>query len=238
MALTKARPPATAISNMAFGTTQIDIPNAGGDIDIDVASANVIDLGSTTITVDDLVSLIVKNITTEIVTLSTAAGSDGIVQTNATEMEVGTTDLTPLELMVNSIPQLTIATDGKVTLGTVGTAASHLVDKDYVDTQIASGAANTATVATNGQLIVQATPNDIILKWGQKTGTGSRTITFADDTAAYPNACFIAMGQPINAGTASSDGWYSSTSISTTGFTWTDSRGNFSNNVQWWAVGY
>ena len=53
MALTKARPPVTAINQMKNTTTVIDIPTAASDIDIDVAGLNVVDIGSTTITIDD-----------------------------------------------------------------------------------------------------------------------------------------------------------------------------------------
>ena len=58
MALTKARPPVTEISEMADGDTQIVLTDATPSIDIDVNGANAVDISSSAVTVDPAFSLI------------------------------------------------------------------------------------------------------------------------------------------------------------------------------------
>lgn len=238
MALTKARPPLTAISQMLFGATVIDIPNTGGPIDIDVAAQDVVDLTTTTAIFDDAITVTANNLEGEEYALSTSGGAAGDVKTTATSMEVGTTSIHPLQLIANSISGLIVGTDGRVTLDTTGNSTGHLVDKDYVDTQI-TGVANsfTATVAAEGALAIPvSTGDDLLFKWGLDTGSGDRTISFA---GAFPNAIFFVTGTPTNTGAANSDGWYGVDSVTTSGFTWNAAnRGSYSGDVYWFALGF
>lgn len=234
MALTKVKDPVAEIDNITFGTTTVDITSTGGPIDVNVAGNDIVDLTTTAITVDDLVDLVVQNIMTEIVTLSTTSGADGIIQTNATEMEVGTTDTSPLELLVNSIPVLTLASSGRVAIATSGSASDELVDKAYVDAGDAA-AGSSSTAATDGSITIDASPTDIIIKWGQATGTGDRTVTFG---TAFPSAIYTVVATPQNTGSANSDGWWGVENLATTGFDWnTANRGAYNSNVNWIAIG-
>lgn len=236
MALTKVKVIVAEIAAITNGTSTIDIPSAGGDIDVNISGADVIDIAETSITIDDLVALVVQNISSEIITLSTTAGSDGVVQTTATEMQVGTTDTTDLDLMVNSVPVMSLDSTGKVTLNTTGTLGDQLIDKDYVDA--ATPGAATTTSATSGQLLIPTSGDDIIIKWGVKSGTGTRIVTFADETAAFPSALYTVVATPQNTGAANSDGWWGVESLSVTGFTWNSAnRGGYSGNVNWLAIG-
>lgn len=194
MALTKARPPVTDISQMANGTTVVDIPTAAADIDIDVAGLDVIDLGSTTITIDDLVTLVANTITGESVSLSTSGGAAGSAITDATDLTIGTTSAHPLLLMANSITGLTMGTDGKVALGVDGTGATHLVDKGYVDTQVALAATLTdidATMAVTGHITIpNSTGNDLIINWGAMGSASNNADTTVTFDQAFANAFF------------------------------------------------
>jgi hypothetical protein len=228
--------PVAEIAAISDGTTDVTIAGPGGDIDINVSGANVIDIAETIITIDDLVSLVAKAIISESIILSTAAGADGRVATNATVMHVGTTDTSDLELRVNSIPVLTAESTGKVALATVGTLGNQLIDKDYAD-NLSSGDPST-TSATSGQLLIPTSGDDIIIKWGVKSGTGSRAILFSDDTAAFPTAIYTVIATPQNTGSANSDGWWGVESLATTGFTWNSAnRGSYAGNVNWLAIG-
>ncbi len=238
MPLTKAQPPVTAISEMEFGTTNVEITSTGGPIDVNVTGLDVLDLTSTVITVDDLVTLIAKKLTTEVVTVATAAGADGIIQTDATKMQAGTTDLSALEILMNNVARMTFQTDGKVGLTTVGTAAGELIDKNYVDTGDAGAAVITNTAATIGQSGLDDGTNEVILKWGIIAGVGNpTTVTFA---SAYPNALFVVVLTPQDAGTANSDGWANTTNRSTTGFDIIPAGrgGAFTGNWDWIAIGF
>lgn len=236
MALTKVRKPVAEIELIASGTSKAEFSSVAGPLDINISGSNVMDIAETSITIDDLVSLVVQNITSEKITLATTSGSDGVVDTDATRMRVGTTDTTDLELMVNSIPSLTLDSTGKVTLLTTGTLASELVDKNYVDSQ--SAGAPTTTSATNGQLIIPTAGDDIIIKWGVLTGTGSRVYTFATDTAAFPTSVYSIVATPQDTGSANSDGWTGVQSVSAAGFTWNAAnRGSYAGNVFWIAIG-
>lgn len=238
MALTKARPPLTAISQMLFGTTVIDIPNTGGPIDTDVAGQDVLDLTTTTAIFDDAITVTANSLEGEEIALSTSGGASADVKTTATSMEVGTSTVHPLELIANSISGLIVGTDGRVTLATTGNGVSHLVDKDYVDTAVADVADDfTATVAAEGALSIPVSTGDnLLFKWGLNSGTGDRTITFAD---AFPNAIFFVTGTPLNTGAANSDGWYGVESVGTASFVWNSAnRGGYSGGVYWFAIGF
>ena len=237
MALTKVQPPVTAISEMEFGTTNIEITSTGGPIDVNVAGLDVVDLTSTTITVDDLVTLIAKKLTTEVVTVATAAGADGVIKTDATKMQAGTTDLSPLEILMNNVAQMTFQTSGKVGLTVVGTAAGELIDKNYVDVGDAASATVTNTLTTIGASSLAGTGGTLLLKWGVIAGAGNPTpVVFA---SAFPNALFNVQITPEDAGTPNSDGWASTTSRSVTGFDITPaSRGGaYTGNWNWFAIG-
>ncbi len=238
MPLTKVRLPVADIAAISNGTSTMTVLSAGGDMDLNISGANVIDFAETAITIDDLVTLVANTITGESFLPQTTSGAQGKVETGATEFTVGTTSAHTVDLIANNIPTLTLETDQKVTLATVGTAGTHLIDKDYVDTATGTqGGQETAT--TTGQIIIPGTTNDIIFKWGVKSGTGDRTITFADDTAAFPNAIFTAVATPTSTGSANSDGWNGVENLSTTGFDWnTANRGSYSGSINWMAIGF
>jgi hypothetical protein len=222
---------------MIFGTTNVEILSSGGDIDVNVGGADVIDLSSTEITVDDLITLIAKKLTTEVMTVATTAGADGVVKTDATKMQVGSTDASPLEILVNNIARMTVGTDGKVALATVGTASDELIDKDYVDTGDASAATITNTLTTIGASSLDDGTGVLLLKWGVIAGAGTPTpVTFA---IAFPNALFTVFLTPEDAGTANSDGWANTTARSVTGFDIIPAGrgGAYTGNWNWFAIG-
>ncbi len=201
MALTKVRVPVADISLLSNGTTQIDIPTAAADVDVDVAGVDVIDLGQTTITIDDLVTLVVQNVLSEIVTLETAGGAEGIVQTEAARMQVGATTLDPLEIITNNIARLTVAAAGTIVLGTVGVNPTELIDKAYVDG--ASPAASVALAdvvvvnATTGSAIIpNSTGNDLIFNWGTNPLVFNNSNTVVTFDKAFDNAFFVGFAQP------------------------------------------
>lgn len=239
MALTKVKPPVTAISKLDNTTTKIDIPTAAGDIDIDVAGLQVLTIGQTVITVDDLVTLTAKNVLSELLKVQTTSGAQGVVQTNASEMEVGTSSLHALELLTNNIPRMTVAATGAVALGVVGTNGNELIDKNYVDTSAPSLAVLLASMvgvtATNGSLkIPNSTGNDLILNWGQTASIASSSEVVTFDTA-FPNAIFVGFAtrnivtQGDNAAHA---GNYSLTQMTVS------QTGSAASTVAWLAIGF
>jgi hypothetical protein len=237
MALTKARPPVTEISEMANGTTDVTISSAGGPIDIDVAGSDFMDIGPTNILVDPAVELEADDIMTEDIAIQTTSGAEGVVRTEAAKMEIGTTNSNPVELLMNDTPSLTLETDGKVTLGTQGTDPTDLVDKSYVDAQAAVELVT--TLAATGQVALpNSTGDDLIIKWGSESGTGNRTVTFG---TAFPNAIFVVFCQPQGTVAAASDGWWRVHTVSTTGFTFNAAAApgaSFTDDIYWLAIGY
>ena len=197
MALTKVRPPVTDISSMGFGTTVVDIPSTGADIDLDVAGLDVIDFGSTTITIDDLVTLIAKKITGESIDLATSGGATGHLETDATTLELISTGLFQTILGANSNQNLILATDGRVALDTTGNLDGQLVDKAYVDTAITgSGSIPTGKLATKGHVRFTTTVGDLIINWGQEPNIfdgGNAIVTF---DLPFPNAIYTAFVTP------------------------------------------
>lgn len=240
MALTKVRLPVADIGAISSGTTDVTILSVGGDIDINVAGVDALDITSTTATVGSALTLVSSNITTEDISLSTAGGASGELLTSLSSMTLQTTTAHPTIIGANSTTGLTVETDGKVTLGVVGTLAAQLVDKNYIDTQLATKIASadtTATLATTGEIVLpNSTGNDLIVKWGQSAGTGDRSITFG---SAFPNAVFTAFAAPTNTGSPNSDGWWSIDSLSTTGFTFNvANKGSYAGVVYWMVIGY
>ena len=223
---------------MLFGSTVIDIPNTGGPIDVDVAAQNVVDLTASTAIFDDAITVTANNFAGESIALSTSGGAVGDVFTDATSMEVGTTSVHPLELIANSISGLIVGTDGRVSLNTTGNSSAHLVDKDYVDTEITGVSSSfIATIAADGALSIPvSTGDDLLMKWGLDTGSGNRTITFA---SAFPNAIFFVTGTPTAVGSANSDGWYGVDTVGVSSFIWNAAnRGSYSGDLYWFAIGY
>lgn len=238
MALTKVQPPVTAISEMESGTTDLKILSAGGDFDLNVAGVDVADISSTVFTIDDLVELVARKLTAEAITLATSGGAAGTVETDANKLEIGTTTLNPVDLVMNSISSLVLEVDQKVTLGTVGTDPTDLIDKNYVDTADALAAVITNTAATIGQSGLDDGTNEVIIKWGVIAGAGNpTTVTFAQ---AYPNALFVVVLTPEDAGTAKSDGWANTTNRSVTAFDIVpaDRGGAYAGNWNWIAIGF
>lgn len=239
MALTKVRPPVTAISKLDNTTTVIDIPGAAADIDIDVAGLDVIDLGQTTITIDDLVTLAVQNVLSELMTLQTAGGAEGTVETGATEMKIGTTTLDPLEILTNAIPRMTVAATGAVVLGVTGVNADELVDKNYVDTSspnlsIALADLIVSNTTTGSAQIPNSTGNDFIFNWGLTASISSTSEVVTFDTP-FPNAIFVGFAtrnivtQGDNAAHA---GNYTLTTMEVS------QTGSAASTVAWLAIGF
>ena len=157
MALTKVRSPVSAISEMAFGTTTVEITSTAGPIDINIAGLDNLDLTTTTAVFDDLVTVTANLFQTEVVSIDTTAGASATLQTTATEAQLGTDTAHPLELYANAITALILATDGKVGLQVEGTAIGDLVTKAYVDTADALNATLadiTATTAVTGSISI------------------------------------------------------------------------------------
>jgi hypothetical protein len=186
---------------MAFGTTSVVITATGGPLDIDITGLDVMDMTSTTVIVDDLVTVTANNFDTEVVTLSTVGGAAAVLETQATLASLRTTSAHPLELGANSITGLTIATDGKVELDVVGTATNHLIDKGYVDTQVTAVLTGIlGLAATAGNLrIPNNSGNDIIINWGVTASLANSTevVTF---TRAFPSAFFVGFATKNQAG--------------------------------------
>lgn len=239
MALTKVSPPVTAISKLDNTTTVIDIPTAASDIDIDVAGLDVLDIGQTTITLDDLVTLVGKNVLTELIAIKTTAGAEGVVDTDATKMRVGTTTLDPLEILTNAIPRMTVAATGAVALGVTGVNADELVDKNYVDTSspnlsVALADLIAANTTTGSVQVPNSTGNDLIFNWGLTASISSTSEVVTFDTP-FPNAIFVGFAtrnivtQGDNAAHA---GNYTLTTMEVS------QTGSASSTVAWLAIGF
>jgi hypothetical protein len=186
-----------------------------------VASLDVLDITTTTITVDDLVTLIANTITGEDIALSTTAGASMDVQTEATQGTVQTTSLHPLVLGANSVDNLTCNTDGRVVLNTTGNAAGHLVDKNYVDTQIAAVEdGTTVSMVANGWIkIPNDSANDLIIQW-LTVGPSSNDVALPFTwPIAFPNAVFQVFGTYNFVAGGGNDGSIEIHSITTTGAT-------------------
>ncbi len=193
MALTTARTPVTAIDQMANGTTVLDMPSAAGPLDLDIAGADCILFEAAAITVDDVVTMDVNNLTGETFTMDTSGGATAVLNTAASLAKLETTTAHPLELGANSITGLTIATDAKVELDVEGTATNHLVTKAYVDAAASTASAALADMVVNEAIngsfqIPTSTGNDLIVNWGvTASSTGSTAVVFdvANTTATY-----------------------------------------------------
>ena len=239
MALTKVRPPVSDISEISFTTSSVVIPSAGGDINIDVAGVNIMDLSSTTVLVDPAITLEAELFSGEQILLDTVAGAGITFETQGALARLLTTTAHPLELGANSITGLTIATDGKVELDVDGTAANHLVDKDYVDTQVATATAGSDfdfNALTNGSFTV---PNDTVTPWIINWGVSpsiSNTATAVTFNKAFPNAAFVGIACRQN-GTSSLESAAHVNTLTTTGMNVVNSGGT-SSPVGYIAIGY
>jgi hypothetical protein len=215
--LTKVRFPVSAISQIANGTSKVDIASSGADV-ITTVSGNTIATAQTTgLLINAVKVLTAKQITSEVISLSTAAGASATVGTTGTKGQVAVTSAHPLDLIANAISGLLIGTDGKVTLGVQGTSAAHLVNKSYVDAAASSASATTATVASNGTIsIPNSSGTNLVVKWGTQAGSGVLTqVTFG---VAFPNAIYVALAIPTHNSTANSDGWFGVYNKQLTGF--------------------
>jgi hypothetical protein len=240
MALTKVKVPVAEISLLANTTTTIDIPSAGGNIDIDVAGVNMVDITTAAVTLAAGKSLSADVIDGETVNLDTTSGAGLLLRTTASQAEMETDSAHPLVLGANSLDALTIGTDAKVTLAVEGTAAGHLVTKSYVDTAATTNAVQiadvTTTQATSGSIsLPTATGNDLIINWGV-TGSISNTQTAVSFDTAFPNAAFVGYATRQN-GTSSLESSAHINSLTTTGMNVVNSGGT-SSPVGWLAIGY
>jgi hypothetical protein len=239
MALTKVRLPVADIGAISDGTTDITILSTGGDIDMNVAGVNVLDLTSTDVTIGTGLTLVTETITGETVNLATAAGASATLRTTLSQAELETTSAHPLVLGANSTDGLTIGTDGRVSLGVVGSLAGQLINKDYVDTAVAALPGNSDFVfsaTTPGSLRIPTDgANDFILNWGITAflSEAKETVTF--DTA-YPNAMLGGMATRITGNSSRQDAAHVNP-LSTTQMEVLQTGGN-SSQVFWFAYGY
>lgn len=196
MALTKVRLPVADIAAISFGTTEVTIASAGGDIDVNVAGVDVIDATSTTVTVG--VTLVADDLEGEAIELSTASGATLSVQTTLADAEIQTTSAHPLVIGANSTDALTVETDGQVTLGVVGDTGDQLIDKDYVDTAIAAvlGDIVATTAVTGSVTIPNDTGNDLIINWGTSSSLGNDNSEVQTFDTAFPNAFLVGYTTP------------------------------------------
>ena len=192
MALTKARPPVTAVSTVENTTTKIDIPSAAGPVDINIAGLNVLDLTATTAIFDDLVTLTANLFTGESIILSTSGGATATAVTEATKGKMGTTTSHILELLQNNLARMTLNVDGTVSLATVGTAVGHLVDKAYVDA--ASDLVKADIVAVNAKpgsiRIPTSLGIDFKVNWGE-TGILNNATTTETFNLAFASSALV-----------------------------------------------
>lgn len=239
MALTKVRSPVADIDTISNGTTNIDIASSGADAIVTVAGTTVATFAATGLTFEAGLTLTVDNIVGEEIDLSTTAGATASITTTAAQLEIETTSAHPVVLGANSIDALTIETDGQVTLGVVGDASGQLVDKNYVDTLIATVPllADTVTSLTDpGSLVIpNSTGTDFVINWGV-TASISNTQTAVTFDTAFPNACFLGIACRQNAG-ASLESAAHVKDITTSGMNVVNSGGT-SSPVGWIAIGY
>ena len=235
--LTKVRVPVSDIAKIIFGTSQVQIPSSGADINVTVSGNSIMDYQTTGAIFNAAKIFTAKQITGETVLLATAAGASANLSTTGTKGQLKTTSAHPLELAANSVVGATIGTDGKVTLGVQGTSGTHLVNKTYVDSVGGSFAAIVATLATTGQVsIPNSTGTNLIIKWGQTNGLGQLTqVTFG---TAFPNAIYIAIACPVQNVFAGSDGQFGVYNLQLTGFQINQSnRGASTYPHTWLAIG-
>jgi hypothetical protein len=199
MALTKVRLPVADIQNISNGNSKVEIATASGDAVVTVAGTTVgtfsssgLDLGGLTVVADTLEGEIVSLSQGAVASKIEAAVSQGIV---------GTTSAHPFSLIANAIEGLSIATDGKVSLGVEGTANGHLVTKEYVD-NAAGASGNTATLASEGHVSIATTSGDLIINWGTVSGDNSSLIPVTFNQA-FPTAAFVAVAVRVSTSTSS-----------------------------------
>lgn len=239
MALTTVRPPVTDISLLSSGTTAVTILSAGGDIDIDVAGADVIDISSTTVLIDPLVTLEADLFDGEQILLATTSGAELTLETQGLLARLLTTNGFPLELGANGITGLTIATDGKVELDVDGTATNHLVDKGYVDTQVGAAIDESdmvATLTSPGSIqIPNSTGSDIIINWGENGVVANNSVTTVTFDTAFGTA--LLMGICCSTTQANHDG---TMSVINKTLTTMDVHSSLdkSSGFDWIAIGY
>lgn len=239
MALTKARPPVTAISEMLNGTTNVDIPTAGSAIDVNVTGVDVADISSTQFGIDDAIEFIARTLTGESISLATTSGAEATLETNASNATLQTTSLHNLILGANSLSNLILGTDGRVTLATEGNQNNHLVSKLYVDDIAGDLPSITddidATLASEGHLSFPTNAGNIIINWGTVNGDNDSLIAVTFDEA-FPNAGLAAVATRVSAAT-SLDRTVNVSSLSTTGM---DIRNNSGTptDVYWIAIGF
>jgi hypothetical protein len=237
MALTKVRLPVADIAAISSGTSGVTILSAGGNIDVNVAGVDVLDLTSTTATVG--VTLIADVITGEAISLATAGGAAASIATGLSSLTVQTTSAHTLVLGANSTTGMTVGTDGKVTLGVQGTAATHLVNKSYVDTAIALAPALTdmvfAATSPGSLTIPNSTGNDLIINWGITASLSNTFATVTFDTA-YPNAVLCALATDVIGPTREASSHVNAVTL--TNMQVVQSGSGASRPVYWLAIGY
>lgn len=238
MALTKVRPPVTDISIIDNGTTEVNIPTAGADIDINVAGANVMDISSTTVLIDPLVTLDADNIAGEQVLLATTSGAALTFETQALLARLLTTSAHPLELGANNITALTVDTAGKVELDVEGTAVNHLVTKSYID-GLAGGAISTtdvvATLTSDGSVTLPTDSGDLIINWGTNGVVGDGAVVTKTFDTPFTTAFFVGFASPSTS--ANHDG---TLAIISTGLTSMDVQSSLdkASGFYYLAIGY
>ena len=233
MALTKVRLPVADIQAISNGNTNVGISIAGGDAVVTVGGNTKATFGSSANTLSQPTT--VTNLDgVENIDLTVAAGATGVLEAIAASLRLWTTSAHTLVLGANSTAGLTIATDGKVTLGAEGTAIGHLVTKAYVD-NAAGVIPATATMASVGHVSIPTTSGNLIVNWGTVSGNNSSLIPVTFNQA-FPTAAFVAMAARVST-TTSLDRSVNVADLSTTGMNIRNNTST-STSVYWIAIGY
>tara|TARA_R110000824_G_scaffold12963_3_gene56550 strand:- start:313 stop:1002 length:690 start_codon:yes stop_codon:yes gene_type:complete len=135
---------------------------------------------------------------------------------------------------------LTFDTARKVTLAVQGTADKHLIDKKYVDDQLADQfSASTAQLAEKGY---QKLPSGLIMQWGVSERTTARQedeeITFP---LAFPTACLnvVAIADRLTFKSGNLSLYLKGFTTTTATFVYDSDTANYeSTAVRWQAYGY
>lgn len=235
MALTKVKDLVAEIGTLANATTEVSITGAGGDIENTVAGVTIGTFSSTGLDLGTL-RLTSQDITAEDVRLTNGVVAARL-DADGTELNLETTSAHPVVIGANSIDALTVATDGKVTLGVDGTAAGHLIDKGYVDNLI-TGVASLSDIifaaTSTGSLQIPTDGDDFIINWGITASIAETNEAVVFDTA-FPNAVLGAFTCRI--APASREDSTNVNSVTTTGMNVAQTGGNAS-QVYWMAFGY
>jgi hypothetical protein len=236
MPLTKVRLPVADIQRISNGSSNVDIPTASGNVTVTATGVLAATFGSTANTLHR--PTVVTNLDdVENVDLTVSGGATGVLEAIASAIRLWTTSGHTLILGANSIVGMTIGTDGRVTLGVEGNAASHVVSKAYVDAAAAAAIAGiTASLTSPGHISIPTNTSPLIINWGI-TANLSKSFENVTFDEAFPNAALAAFcstrmnnNSSVNASLVDN--------VTTTGMTVRQTQGSPSSPVYWMAIGF